>query len=185
MFVDRGWTTPGERRLHRQAAHARKLRRKLSHYGASMTGRHTCKPSTIKARFRAGVCRTSTFATVCTAQITSPRRPCGFRQLFCLTMPPPLAPLIKGWANVRSRCDLCTRPVHCPTGTPRRTRFEVSKPRYGPQSTHRDRAPAPLFIPAGTASIPLGPLNPGAAAANIVRACGIAPLPVAPCSELK
>jgi hypothetical protein len=37
------------------------MHREVSHPGAAMTGQHTCQPSTFKARFRAGVCRTRTF----------------------------------------------------------------------------------------------------------------------------
>jgi hypothetical protein len=73
-----------------------------------MTGRHTCKAS-LKARFGAGVCRTSTFATVCTADIASPRCSFGFRQLFCLTKPRVPTALIEPWGASGPWCGICAQ----------------------------------------------------------------------------
>jgi hypothetical protein len=115
-----------------------------------MTGRHTCKPS-LKARFRAGVCRTSTFATVCTAGITSPRCPSGFRQLFCLTKPRRLAPPVERLAAGCSWCGICAQGLTVPRSSP--TRFEVHKPHHDPSDAHRDRQVAVLFFLVASATV--------------------------------
>jgi hypothetical protein len=165
-----------DQHLHGPAAHACNLRRELSHDGASMTERHACKPSTIKARFRDGVCRTSTLANVCTAETTSPRRRCGFRQLFCPTKPPPCLLLMEGVGGLSSCCGLAAR-----RGLLAAPALRPAKPQAAP----RDRQVATLFflVAVATVSVALALLGPCPPAANITRPCGIAPLPTRPRSE--
>jgi hypothetical protein len=146
-IFDRSAATPDNKRGGAVAS-SKPRRAKPSPRGVSprciTTGRHICKPS-LKARFRAGIGRTSTFATVCTADITSPRCLSGFRQLFCLTKPRLLAPLIAVGSGLTLVRHL--RPgARGPRGLPGRRRFEGHQPHQAPPAVHRDRQVATLFL---------------------------------------